>query len=87
MNAQLETCPICAAHFEGRDALVWGGVATSHGFTLPAASSRVRCPRCGCIFAAKNIRVFGFLSAPALCLVLLAGVVLGLLIVMLSSVL
>jgi uncharacterized C2H2 Zn-finger protein len=82
-----ETCPKCSAHFEGRGALVWGGVATSHGFTLPAASSKVCCPRCGYIFPAKNVRFFGFLSAPALCLVLLTAVVVGLLIVMLSSVL
>jgi len=87
MNRQWETCPKCTAHFEGRGALLWGGIATSHGFALPAASSKVRCPSCGCVFAAKNVRFFGFLSAPALCFVLLAGVVLGLLVVMLSSLL
>lgn len=82
-----EICPKCLAHFEGRSALLWGGVATYKGFTLPAASSKVCCPRCGCIFADKNVRFFGFLSAPVLCLVLLTAGVLGLLIVMLSSVL
>jgi len=82
-----ETCPKCSAHFEGRGALVWGGVATSRGFALPAPSSKVRCPRCGCIFAGNNVRFFGFLSAPAVCLVLLTAVVVGLLLVMLSTVL
>jgi len=82
-----ETCPKCSANFESRSALVWGGVATSHGFTLPAASSKVRCSRCGYIFSGNNVRFFGFLSAPALCLVLLTAIVVGLLIVMLSSVL
>jgi hypothetical protein len=82
-----ETCPKCSAKFEGHSALLWGGAATSHGFTLPAASSKVCCPRCGYIFSAKNVRYFGFLSGPTLTLVLLTAVVVGLLIVMLSSVL
>lgn len=82
-----ETCPKCSAHFKGRSALLWGGAATYKGFTLPAASSKVCCPGCGYIFAGKNVRFFGFLSAPVLCLVLLTTVVVGLLIVMLSSVL
>lgn len=82
-----ETCPKCSAHFEGRSSLLWGGVATSKGFTLPAASSKICCPGCGYIFVGKNVRFFGFLCAPACGLVLLTAVVLGLLIVMLSSVL
>jgi hypothetical protein len=82
-----ETCPKCSAHFEGRSALLWGGIATYKGLTLPAASSKICCPGCRYIFASKDVRFFGFLSAPALGLVLLTAVVLGLLIVMLSSVL
>ena len=85
MSGEFEVCPKCSAHFEGRSALLWGGVATYRGFTLPGASSKVRCPGCEHVFEAKNVRFFGFLSSPALCLVLLAGaVVLGVFIVLTS---
>lgn len=80
-----EICPRCSAHFEGRRALVFGGVATSHGFTLPAASSKVRCPRCGHVFSGRNIRYFGFLSAGMLTLLGLLAIFLFLLGVFLSS--
>ena len=85
MSTPFETCPKCSAHFEGKDALLWGGVATYRGVVLPGASSKVRCPGCGFVFEARNVRFFGFLSAPALCLVLLAGaLVVSLLMVMIS---
>lgn len=85
MGAQYEICPKCSAHFEGRSALLWGGVAAYSGFTLPAASSKVCCPRCGYVFAGRNVRFFGFLSAPALCLALLVGVMAAVLVIVMAS--
>jgi hypothetical protein len=86
--SDLDTCPKCSAKFDARKELVWGGVPVLFGFiTMPGISTKVRCPRCGCSFSVKKVRFFGFLSGPALCLVLLVAVVAGLLSVMLSSLL
>ena len=84
----LDTCPKCSAKFDARKELVWGAVPVLFGvITAPGVSTKVCCPKCGYSFSAKNMRFFGFLSGPALCLLLLVAVVVGLLSVMLSSVL
>jgi predicted nucleic-acid-binding Zn-ribbon protein len=81
-----DTCPKCSAKFDARKELVWGGVPVLFGvMTAPGVSTKVRCPKCGYSFSAENVRFFGFLSGPALCLLLLVAAVIGLLSVMLSS--
>jgi len=86
--SRLDICPKCSTKFDARKELVWGGVPVFFGFiTAPGVSTKVRCPKCGYSFAAKNVRFFGFLSGPALCLLLLVAIVVGLLSVMLSSLL
>ena len=61
----LETCPKCNARFPARDALYQNqAVVLLTG--LGGLDTRVRCPGCGHVFEATEIRFLGFLSPHAL---------------------
>ena len=57
------TCPRCATQFDGRKALLWGGVAPFYSpFSRRTVALKVRCPYCHHVFATPDIELFGFLS-------------------------
>jgi hypothetical protein len=57
------TCPRCATQFDGRKALVSGGVSPFYSpFSKRTVALRVRCPYCHHVFASPDIQLFGFLS-------------------------
>ncbi|MET4616186.1 putative C2H2 Zn-finger protein [Stenotrophomonas sp. 2619] len=62
-----ETCPRCAAVFDSRKALVRSGVPMFFNAITPRhVQMQVRCPNCGHHFAARELRLFGVLSAEGL---------------------
>ena len=83
-----EICPRCQAHFEAREALVWGGVPLLFGvITAPGVSTKVQCPGCNYRFSATKIRFFGFLSANGLRWALMLAFFAGILFFVLASLL
>jgi hypothetical protein len=84
--SDLEFCPKCSHRFESRGTLVYGGVPLIFGIvTAPGVSTKVRCPGCGHLFSAEQIRFFGFLSADALRWALVLGVIGSALVIAISS--
>ena len=54
------TCPRCATQFDGRKALLGGGVSAFYSpFTRRNVALRVRCPWCRHEFATTDVRLFG----------------------------
>lgn len=76
--AALETCPRCGGHFPAEQA--WDSVpALVALYGLAGLSRRVKCPGCGHVFEAEEVRFLGLLSPRGLRLgiaVLIAAVVL-----------
>jgi hypothetical protein len=71
-----ETCPQCRAQFPADAA--WANRDGMLAFLYPAIAglnTRVRCPRCGCIFTAEEIRYFGLLTPRGMKIVV--GIILG----------
>ncbi|WP_421568085.1 hypothetical protein [Stenotrophomonas sp. PD6] len=57
------TCPRCATQFDGRKALLNGGVPAFYTpFAKRTVALRVRCPYCRHEFASPDVQLFGFLS-------------------------
>lgn len=81
-----EICPKCSARFDARDALVSSGVPYVLGVIYaPGVSAAVRCPGCKHAFSASTLRFFGFLSPNALRWALVAAFVIGVTVVVGSS--
>jgi DNA-directed RNA polymerase subunit RPC12/RpoP len=76
-----ETCANCGAHFPATEA--WENRGGMLAFLYPAIadlSTRVRCPSCGHVFPATEIRYLGVLSPRGmkiLVLALVGGIALG----------
>ncbi len=56
-----ECCPRCDARFPADRA--WANQSIAAPSALQNLDTRVRCPACGHVFQAVNVRFFGFLTA------------------------